>query len=72
MLSVDQSNVRMLQRAEHERAEALMMSHRAIMQVTAAEGGPTNRCIVRWTLYIYKGNVGFLFCFFLFLFSNLE
>lgn len=29
------------------------------MQVTAAEGGPTNRCIVRWTLYIYKGNVGF-------------
>lgn len=41
MLSVDQSNVRMLQRAEHERAEALMMSHRAIMQVTAAEGGPT-------------------------------
>lgn len=53
MLSVDQSNVRMLQRAEHERAEALMMSHRAIMQVTAAEGGPTNRCIVRWTLYIF-------------------
>lgn len=37
------------------------------MQVTAAEGGPTNRCIVRWTLYIYKGNVGFLFflCFFI-------
>lgn len=60
MLSVDQSNVRMLQRAEHERAEALMMSHRAIGAGYCC-WGRTDKPLDREVdfFYIYKGNVRF-------------